>query len=397
MTKSTIYDHIVIGKGLVGASAAKHLAGSGQNVALIGPSEPQNDQWTVYGSHYDQGRIQRIIGKDRVWTKLNLDSVKEYPKISMESGIQFHKANGCLYVCPYGEDEYLKNARVIARHHNLKYTYLRANENSLRTYKGFSFPLNSEGILESEPCGTINPRLLLKAQLELFNKRDGTLIEDTVVETRIKDDSIRLVTEKGEEYMANKVLVATGSFLNSLDILPQKVTLQTKGEVIVLIPVDPAEVNQFSGMPCLLYELDEDEIDGIYLIPPVQYPDGNFYLKIGSNHIGDVYFKDPASVRDWFLKADVSEHKAKLLKALKILLPELTTEKSVTKKCIISRTLHGRPYIGETDQKGLYLAGGCNGYSAMCSESIGRLGAELMLKGTLPEGYERKDFKIHFQ
>ena len=43
-----IYDYIVIGKGLMGAAAARHLSAMTSNVALVGPDEPV-DRYTHSG------------------------------------------------------------------------------------------------------------------------------------------------------------------------------------------------------------------------------------------------------------------------------------------------------------------------------------------------------------
>src|SRR5665647_3105196 len=96
-----IFDCIVIGKGLIGSAAAKYLSYSKKNVAVIGPDEhPDVNKAIVFSSHYDQGRVQRIIGVDPVWTLLNLQSANQYKFIEEESGISFHSKVGCLYVNP---------------------------------------------------------------------------------------------------------------------------------------------------------------------------------------------------------------------------------------------------------------------------------------------------------
>jgi glycine/D-amino acid oxidase-like deaminating enzyme len=48
----------VIGKGLIGSAAARHLSLLTDGVALIGPDEPtlRSDHHDVFGSHYDEGR-----------------------------------------------------------------------------------------------------------------------------------------------------------------------------------------------------------------------------------------------------------------------------------------------------------------------------------------------------
>ena len=74
------FDVIIVGKGLMGAAAARHLATQGANIVVIGPDEPTDlNKATVFSSHYDQGRLQRIVGRNEVWTRLNIESTQAYP------------------------------------------------------------------------------------------------------------------------------------------------------------------------------------------------------------------------------------------------------------------------------------------------------------------------------
>ena len=43
-----LYEHIVIGKSVMGSAAARYLSAMGAQVALIGPDEPA-DRWTHQG------------------------------------------------------------------------------------------------------------------------------------------------------------------------------------------------------------------------------------------------------------------------------------------------------------------------------------------------------------
>jgi sarcosine oxidase len=60
---------IVVGRGMMGAAAARYLALAGDEVAVIGPDEPRD--WPrhdgVFASHYDEARITRTIDSDPVW------------------------------------------------------------------------------------------------------------------------------------------------------------------------------------------------------------------------------------------------------------------------------------------------------------------------------------------
>jgi sarcosine oxidase len=71
-------------------------------VALIGPDEPA-DRWThqgVFASHYDEGRITRILDADRIWALLAQRSIARYREIEARSGIPFYHEVGHLTVGP---------------------------------------------------------------------------------------------------------------------------------------------------------------------------------------------------------------------------------------------------------------------------------------------------------
>jgi glycine/D-amino acid oxidase-like deaminating enzyme len=390
------FDIIVIGKGLVGAAAAKHLSGSNKRVAVIGSDEPnENESSLVYASHYDEARVQRIMGKDEVWTRLNFDSVLQYESIQMESGIEFHKGVGCLYVNPYGQDDYINSFSTVAQNYNIAYSVFEPTKDN--QFEKFNFPKQSHGVVEAYPSGYINPRLLIKAQLELFKRQGGTIFSDTVINLSVmENDKFLLETERAKTFSATQVLVATGSFINQFNILPQKLKLITKSEVVLLVKIEEKSLNQYNSLPSLLYEIDEDQVEGIYLIPPVKYPDGNYYLKIGANSPDDLYFDNLAQIQEWFRNGKSEKYAPALCKAIKKLLPSLNIENMLTKKCVISRTATGRPYIGETSIKNLYLAGGCNGYSAMCSEAIGGVVASFIINDKFPDNYPRNAFTIEY-
>ena len=389
------FEHIVIGKGLVGSAAAKYLSAASRRVAVIGPDEPNpNDESVVYASHYDQARVQRIIGTDEVWTRLNLDSVNQYENIQAQSGVFFHGSVGCLYVNPYGKDHYLENADALGQKFNQSHrTYLNAQQIS-DDFNCFQFPDQAQGLFESSPAGFINPRQLIAAQLNIFRNNQGEIYTDTVIGLAFSNNLFVVQTQEGNVYTSSSVLLATGSFVNYLSLIPQPLQLKTKSEVVLLVKVNEADARKMSQMPSLLYEIDEDETEGIYLIQPVLYPDGNYYLKIGCNTPDDRYFEEIEQVQHWFREARGEAFAPRLIKALQAIMPQLAVGDVITKKCIISRTAHGRPYIGQTTQRGLFVAGGCNGYSAMCSDAIGNVAAHLILKGHIPQEYLANSFEL---
>jgi glycine/D-amino acid oxidase-like deaminating enzyme len=388
------FDVIVIGKGLIGSAAAKYISAAQPNIAIIGPDEPRdNENALVFASHYDQSRLQRLIGKDEAWTKLNIDSVNQYDTIRQQSGIEFHDPVGCLYVQPFGTDNYLANAKSIGDLFKTSFrTFYSGNEINSE-YKEFSFPESSNAMFESSPAGLINPRLLVKAQLKILEENRGTVIRDTVINISHIGTEYLVETSEGSSYFAHKIVLAPGSFINYFNLLQQKPDLVVKSEVILLARLNEEDALQLSTLPSLLYEMDNGIVEGIYLARPVKYPDGNWYLKMGCNMPEDILFENISEVQHWFRQGDSDRFMPRMTEALMNIMPGLRPDAFMTKRCIINRSVHGRPYIGETTHQGLYIASGCNGYSAMCSDAIGNLASGLILNGAFPHGYMPSSFE----
>ena len=392
------FDVVVIGNGLIGSAAAKYLSHTGKQVAVIGTCQrDDNAKQVVYASHYDQARIQRLIGKDTVWTNLNKTAVDGYSELQECSGINFHSPVGCLYVNPYGRDGYLLNADKIAAGHQLTYTCFNNKERLDAAFADYKFPEGSQGLLEKAPAGSINPRLLLKAQNEVLRQNSGMIFTDTIEAVIAETDGFTIQSYDRNIYYTNQVLIAAGSFINFIRLPSRKLKLSVKGEVILLAKLEEADALKFAALPSLLYEINNEKTEGIYLVRPVQYPDGGWYIKMGCNLPGDLYFTTLKEAQDWFEYGDSDQFLPDLIEALRTIMPDIRPVEYLTKRCVISRSAHGRPYIGESNQQGLYFACGCNGYSAMCSDAIGKIAASVMVSGKAPAGFSLDDLRLVYE
>ena len=92
-----VYEFAVIGGGLIGSSAARHLSGlspGGGPVCLIGPA----DNEATHGAWFDEGRITRGVDNNPYWTALYLPAIERYREIEALSGIEFYAECGHLQV-----------------------------------------------------------------------------------------------------------------------------------------------------------------------------------------------------------------------------------------------------------------------------------------------------------
>jgi len=391
-----IYDSIIVGAGLIGSAAAKYISDVEKNVALIGPDENKtSNEQIVFASHYDSSRIQRTFGTDAVSTLLNLQSVSQYDSIENETNIHFHSKEGCLYANPYGSDSYLRNINDLAKAFDASYQSFPSGELLKSFVSDFNFPESTNGIFESSPSGHINPRKLITAQQALFQRNGGTIFSDTVKSVNHENDILKIETLHGKTYHSKKVLLSPGAFINFFGLLKRKLLLRLKSETTIWAKVSADTAFRLSNMPALLYNINKPEIQEIYLVRPVEYPDGNFYLKMGANFPGDIYFNSLAEIQDWFKNKNEGPN-LKIAKAyLMDLIPKLSVEACYEKKCIVSYTQHGKPYIGEADTN-IFVAAGGNGYSAMCSDALGKIAASLLLDQHFPKEFSPEDFRPIF-
>ena len=390
------FDFIVVGKGMMGAAAARHLTVSGARVALIGPDEPKD--WAahdgVFASHYDNGRITRTIDGDRDWARLAQRSIARYRDIEAASGIPFFHDVGCLISgpVPAGDGGYLDGVAAVVDDLGLDVPLLTASELSAR-FPHFSVPGHAAGFLEASGAGHINPRAFVAAQAACFEKAGGTILSQEAVSTLVDGDSVTVALRDGSRVSAGRVLVAAGGFSGADGLLPRRPDLVVKGRTVIFAEVGEADLPAYAGMPCWIDE-SGDPKDHFYLLPPIRYPDGRWYIKIGGDPT-DIVLNSDADIRAWFKTDGDPGAIAHLRRVLAAAMPGLTPRSWVSTPCVTTYTAHGYPYAGFVEGDRIALLAGGNGAAAKSSDEIGRLGARLVLDGALgDEGYAT-DFAVH--
>ncbi|WP_216330006.1 FAD-binding oxidoreductase [Rhizobium sp. X9] len=391
------FKYIVVGRGMMGAAAARHLAEKVDGVALIGPGEPADitSHQGVFASHYDEARITRTIDGDADWALLANRSIARYADITARSGVEFYAPVGCLIVGPGrgGDNPFIGN--VLKAAERLGVSTELMNDESLRNdFPYFSFEPGSEGVFEKDNAGYVNPRALVKAQSVLADKAGVTLIDDVVVSTREEAGRAIVETASGAVYAADRVLVAAGGFSITKDFLPQPVALNVYARTVAFFEIDEADLEQYAGMPSLIYE-PRDTTKHIYLLPPVRYPDGKFYLKIGGDPDDKLVGSDP-EIRAWFRSGGRESARDHLSDIVATLVPSIDRSRISMAACVVSKTPGGYPAIGFTTSPRIAVLTGGNGTAAKSSDEIGRLGAALLLDGKIGDGAYAADFKPAF-
>ena len=371
-------DIAIVGRGMIGAAAARHLAEAGRSVALIGPDEPSDPRGYQgpFASHHDEGRITRIAGRDEVWTELAARSIGRYSDIAARSGIDFHFARGMVAAYPDAPDWVTRaaawgsEARIV-------------DPDWLRTNTGIAIDYGMPLMYEPAPAGHVNPLRLVAAQSMLTDLAGGSVIRDAVTSIRRTATGFEVDGQWGT-LTAARILVTTGAF--GADLFEFQLDVERRPRTILR-----AELADDGRIPSLIaMEPPDDRVHEIYWVPPVRYPDGSVCIKIGGN-LREFEPLEPEQLTDWFhtdgdpIEIDSLEHN------LRSLLPDCSFGAINTAPCVITGTESGHPYIGWVDD-GVAVAVAGNGSAAKSSDELGRIAAGLFSESGWDSGIDASVF-----
>jgi glycine/D-amino acid oxidase-like deaminating enzyme len=383
---TTRYDIAVVGLGLVGAAALRHLSAAGLRCAGIGPNEPV--EWSthrgVFASHYDSGRITRRLDKRREWAILAGRAIDAYAGIEAASGINFHQPVGVLMADV--DAERLNSITTVAQ--GLGVEFERFEAGSFGDDR-IAVPAGATVLREPGPGGFIDPRRMLAAQLAIARQHGADVVSDEVIGIDRSGDGWSVNTVRGEIVETAQVVIAAGPHADELTGMPRPL-IDVVAEAVLLAEVSPAEQHRLVGLPSIIVD-DVDE--HLYIVPPTEYPDGRVYVKLGATR-HDPRVLSPNERREWMAG---TQHEADLdwLRGLMLgVLPGLRVESWSTKPCLIPDTPTKLPYLEIVDP-GLVMAVGTNGYAAKSADAIGALAAGLVCDGkwTDPD-LDEQSFKL---
>ncbi len=357
------YEVAVIGRGLIGSAAARHLAESGLRVVVVGPDEPLDRRTSLgpFCSHPDEGRITRVAGRTAIWSQLAARSIKRYAEISQRSGILFHQACGLVSSSPIIA-EWLKNSETAGG------SARPVDPQWVMEHTGISLGNGHPVLYEGAPAGHINPRRLVEAQTKLAEAAGSATVREPASSITTKRQGYEIGGSWGS-VVAERVLATTGAFGSELLNCSLDLRRMPRTTVTAEMPFD-------GNLPSLICVDPPDErLDEIYWVPPLRYGDGRVALKIG----GSLREGDPvsqAALIDWFQgDGDPTEVEA-LKNSLIGLLPSAKIQSWAQKPCVVTNTVTGHPYIGWVEE-GIAVAIGGNGSAAKSSDELGRLASTL--------------------
>jgi sarcosine oxidase len=395
----TIFDVVVVGNGMFGAAATRHLSARGLRVAAVGPDEPVD--WKthdgVFSSHYDQARITRVVDSDPVWAELARRSIDVYPELEARSGVGFHHRSGGVWIYPPVPAALvrLQQAEAIGRTFGAEFDRL-ADEDVVCEFPFLRVPAGAITLRERGPAGHIDPRSMVRAQLAIAGTQGATVLRQTVTGYTRRNDVFEVNTDGGARVRAAKLLIAAGAYTNHL--LTRPLAMQLRARTVLLAEIDETEARRVQALTStILWLADDPVLDSVYSTPAVRYPDGKLCIKIGGSRHAPYLLETPEQFRRWFQGAGDAEELAALRRVLLALLPGLRVASYGAKPCVVAYTAHNRPYIDRLDvDQGFVVAGGCGAGAKSCDE-IGRVAAGLVEGGAWSHDLPAETFAARWQ
>jgi len=362
----------VIGRGLLGAAAARHLARAGHDTILIGPAEPPRMETHagVFASHYDEGRITRSLDPDPFWSRVSRASIARYTAIEAETGIAFYTERGVVMAGPEGSAPMERIGAVAARDAT---ECDRLDDAGLAArFPDYRFPPGTMAWHEPRRAGFVSPRRLVAAQTRAAERAGAQVIAAQVLALDAQGDGVSIRHELGR-IGTDRALVAAGAYTGALT--GGAVPLTVMARTVAFFEVSEAEAARLGALPPLIYLHAHG--DGPYLLPPIRYPDGRWYLKMGGDPV-DRPLGSPEEIGDWFRSGGDPEVARDLGEQLRERMPELRIAATHHAACVTSFTPEDRARICMISDRIGVATGGC-GRGAKCSDELGRLGAETLL------------------
>ncbi len=362
----------VIGRGLIGSAAARHLTKAGADVVLIGPGEPEDPakHRGVFGSHYDSGRITRQLDSTPFWSDVSRASIARYARIEAASGIPFFHEVGTLHAAPEGSD-WLAGITGVQAETGVPAS-LVSGQQAMEAFPAYAFPKDWMVWVEREKAGYLDPRALVQAQTRAAEKA-GAMVVPAQADGIAETDSGVVIRVGAERIVADQVLVAAGGFTQSLIAQPLPLTVYAR--TVTFFEVDVGEQQRLAGMPTMVSQLPDG--NDPYLLPPIRYPDGRVLLKLGGDPV-DVVLRDEQDTKDWFRSGGSGQVRDWLVDHMADRVPSLRSTSITKGACVTTFTPTDRPIIDRLSQRTAVAVAGC-GRGAKCSDELGRLAAACVL------------------
>ena len=222
----------VIGAGVFGTWTAVHLLRRGHKVTLI-------DAWGPAHSRASSGGESRLTrgayGKDAIYTRMALDSLKEWKALSAASGLPIFHECGILFFFPT-EEQYVRDSMNAHKALGIP-TQALSQAEMARRFPMIDFTGVKVGLFEPG-FGALMARRAVQTLADVFVQRGGTYARAKVRPPQdAKAELTEIALANGERIRADRFVFAVGPWLPKLfpDVVGPRI-LPTRQEVFFFAP-----------------------------------------------------------------------------------------------------------------------------------------------------------------
>ncbi len=347
-------DTVVIGAGITGAATGYYLAKRGQKVIVLERDFPCS------------GSTGRCIGGIRAQfthdlsIRVMLESVRMFSSLDEEFGhsVDWHQGGYLFLAFDEARRQAFLKAIDVQRKYGLRVDYIDAGD-CARIVPG----MNTEGLLGGAYCptdGQADPFKVTYGYIAGIRRAGSAVLVNTEVKAIATANGrvVSVTTNSGEEIFAGNVLVAAGPWAEDVGKLAG-VTVPVKADRHESLVTEAVE-RMFDPM------LVDYRSDGCY-----------FVQHIRTGHFIGCY--TPAPLVPGHDVESTEEFLTEMPRRMVRLVPRMAGIKVLRQWAgSYEMSPDGNPLCGQTEVKGLFVAGGMSGHGFMFGPAVGRLMAELI-------------------
>lgn len=401
------YDVCVVGAGVFGSCTAYHLSKfPNLKICLVGPGEPEKKsrKEAVFGCHYDEGRITRVVSDVKTDQLLAYRSTLKYSQLERESGLKIFSevGFGIVGVLSGAYAIEVKTGDEFCENNGIDYEILDEKSASEK-WSYFVPPKNFTGRFVGKLSGYLSIRNLIRATQVVATKNGVHYKEIVATSVHKIGDMFQIKLADDTIINSKKIVLACGSFINFFDFpLQNPLHLDLIGHSVMKFEVSEEDYQLTKDFPSMNYRHDPNNGDiYLYILPPIQYPNGKYYIKLGHtvNYPEEGLEQSLGTleeVKDWYCMEDYTPARDHFTKYFAQMFPSIVPLSLQLDHCAMALTKTGKQYIGFDSENVLVAAGG-NGVSAKMGLEIGNICANSIVKGEWDYDLDEMDFRIVYK
>jgi monomeric sarcosine oxidase len=279
-----MFDVIVMGGGIMGASTALALLREGKKVLLLEQFEPGH----IKGSSHGDGRVVRFNYTEGIYVEMAKLAYPAWERLSQDAGQQLLLKTGLMEYGPKGRREIHESVTQLELH-NVPFESLSHAEAAKR-FPQYRLKENCEYIYQPEGAvARATPAVL--ANWQLFRAGGGTAVTGQRISSiELSAERVKVGSKTGQSWEAASLVATTGSWSGDMVAamgisLPLSPTQET---LAYFAPKDGAPSHRVGDMPVMI---DYHNAENPFYCLPIVEVGG---VKLGWHHTGKVIHPDDA-------------------------------------------------------------------------------------------------------